>query len=257
MTRRWTPADNLHDLGAGTTLVTGTGANWAVVRNGDAYTLIDCGYPGDTKMLDDSLEAIGVTGLPDAVVITHAHGDHIGNLPCYLGAGVPVHLAAAEIPNITGAEREQIGPKQSLPRALRSWRWAKWSLHAIRVGGLKDHTVPADGLTPFGAGTKVLDVPGALRPVMSTGHTSGHASYLVGDTGVLLSGDAVVTGHMVSPVKDVPQLLADPYHADVHAAHRTAEILLDSNSFDVLAPGHGDPIRVPEGGRLALTPVSC
>ena len=249
---KWTLDQNLHDLGSGTTLVTGPAANWLIVRDGDAYTLIDCGYPGDRAVLDASLDAAGVTGLPEAIVITHAHGDHIGTLPHFIGAGVPIHLAAAEVPNITGAFREQIGPKESLPRALRSWSWAKWCVHAISVGGLKDHTVSADALTPFTEEVTVLDVPGALRPVATSGHTSGHTSYLIGDSRVLAAGDAVITGHLTAKHSGVPQLLADPFHYDLPTANLTAVRLLADVDFDILAPGHGPKVRVPAGQHLAI-----
>lgn len=248
---KWTLDENLHDLGTGITLVTGPAANWLIVRDGPAYTLIDCGYPGDRDALDASIAATGATGLPEAIVVTHAHGDHIGSLPHFIDAGVPIHLAAAEVPNATGAAREQIGPKESIPRALRSWGWVQWSLHAIRVGGLKDHTVPGASLTPF-ADVASLDVPGALRPAPTTGHTSGHTSYLIGDTGVLAAGDAVITAHMTTKLQAVPHMLPCPFHHDVAAAERTAARLLSGVDFDVLAPGHGPLLRVPAGERLTV-----
>lgn len=249
---RWTTAENLHDLGSGTTLVTGPAANWLILREGSSCTLIDCGYPGDRTLVDASLRAAGVTGLPDAVVITHAHADHIGTLDRFVAAGVPVHCSAAEVPNMTGTAREQIGPKESLPRAARSWKWLTWSIHAIRVGGLKDVTVDPEALTPFTPDATALDVPGSPRPVATTGHTSGHTSYLIGDTGVLASGDAVITDHMVAEKHGVPQLLADPFHHDLPTASRAAVRLLSDTDFDVLAPGHGPHLRVPAGRRLSI-----
>ncbi|MEX5265698.1 hypothetical protein RF640_16895 [Kocuria sp. CPCC 205231] len=86
----------------------------------------------------------------------------------------------------------------------------------------------------------------------TTGHTSGHTSYLIGGTGVLASGDAVITDHMVAEKHGVPQLLADPFHHDLPTASRTAVRLLSDTDFDVLAPGHGPPLRVPAGRRLSI-----
>ena len=65
---RWTTAENLHDLGSGTTLVTGPAANWLILRDGSSCTLIDCGYPGDRTLVDASLRAAGVTGRADIQV---------------------------------------------------------------------------------------------------------------------------------------------------------------------------------------------
>ncbi|MEX5271107.1 MBL fold metallo-hydrolase [Kocuria sabuli] len=205
---RWTTAADLHDLGPGTTLVTGPGSNWLVLRDGESCTPIDCGHPNDRDLVDASIEAAGLGGLPGAVLVTHAHGDHIGTLGRYIAAGVPVHISAAEFPDITGTSREQIGPTEPLPRAVLSPGRAKWCLHA-------------------------LDVPGAPRPEATTGHTS----YLIGDTGVLASGDAVVTGRLTSRHVGAPQVLADPFHHDLPEALLTAVRLLSEAEFDVLAPG--------------------
>lgn len=172
---RWTTAANTHDFGAGTTLVTGPGSNWLILRDGASYTLIDCGYPGDRRLVDASIDAAGATGLPEAVVVTHAHGDHIGTLDRYIAAGVPVHCAAAEVPNITGTAREQIGPKESLPRAARcspgwtsrcwprvtartptcppagAWRSTRTPAPSPMSGGSGSHRTPAGTEPPVGA----------------------------------------------------------------------------------------------------------
>ncbi|MGX5359710.1 MBL fold metallo-hydrolase [Kocuria sp. KH4] len=249
---RWSTADNTHDLGSGTVLVTGPGSNWLILRDGASYTLIDCGYPGDRSLVDASVHAAGATGLPEAVVVTHAHGDHIGTLDRYVAAGVPVHCAAAEVPNLTGTAREQIGPKESLPRAARSPGWAAWCAHALRAGGLKDVTVAESAVVPFGPATAVLDLPGSPRPVATTGHTSGHTAYLIGDTGILAAGDAVVTGHRTTAAHGVPHLLPAPFHHDPAVAGHAARTLLAGTDFDVLAPGHGPQLRVPGGRRPAI-----
>lgn len=232
--------------------MTGPAANWLILRDGSSCTLVDCGYPGDRTLVDASLHAAGVTGLPDAVVITHAHGDHIGTLDRFVAASVPVHCSAAEVPNMTGTAREQIGPKESLPRAVRSWKWLTGSLHAIRVGGLQDVTVDPEALTAFAPDATVLDVPGNPRPVATTGHTSGHTSYLIGDTGVLAAGDAVITDYMVAEQHGIPQLLADSFHHDLPTASLTAARLLSDTDFDALTPGHGPHLHVPAGPRLTI-----
>ena len=84
------------------------------------------------------------------------------------------------------------------------------------------------------------------------GHTGGHCSYLV--DGVLVSGDALVTGHPLLP-KSGPQLLPELFSHDQRGCIRSlaALALLDT---EVLVPGHGDlwrgPIRVATQQATAL-----
>ncbi|BFO17654.1 hypothetical protein SHKM778_40420 [Streptomyces sp. KM77-8] len=85
----------------GTYLVHGTNTNWVILTEGDAVTLIDTGYPGDREGLLASLAEVG--SAPEAVtavLITHAHSDHLGSAE-YLSSvyGIPVHTHKAEVPH--------------------------------------------------------------------------------------------------------------------------------------------------------------
>lgn len=66
-------ADGVH-------LVRAHHVNWVILQDGADVTLIDTGYPGDRQALLDSLAAVGSS--PEAVtavLITHAHNDHVGS----------------------------------------------------------------------------------------------------------------------------------------------------------------------------------
>lgn len=87
-------AQQMDQAADGVWLVTGTDVNWVLVADGDEVTLVDTGEPRDLPRVLASLERIGRT-LSDvsAVVITHAHPDHIGAAErLRADRGIPVRL---------------------------------------------------------------------------------------------------------------------------------------------------------------------
>ncbi|MYS30984.1 MBL fold metallo-hydrolase, partial [Streptomyces sp. SID7804] len=133
----------------GTYLVHGPSTNWVILTEGDAVTLIDTGYPGDRERLLDSLAQVGSS--PEAVtavLITHAHNDHLGSAQ-YLRAahGTPVLTHEAEVPHARRDFLHQV----SVGRVLRNaWRpgVAPWAVHALRAGGTADVAVGTPGPFP-------------------------------------------------------------------------------------------------------------
>jgi glyoxylase-like metal-dependent hydrolase (beta-lactamase superfamily II) len=218
-------------------LVTGTNVNWALVTDGDAVTLVDAGYPNDGKALLASLDAIGRRPEDvEAVLLTHAHLDHMG--------GIPTLRARHDVPVLTGEEEarharreyvEQITPLQMLRqcghRAGR--RWVRQTLGAVLPKAsmsLSEVTaVPAD---------LPLDVPGGLVPVATPGHTSGHTAWLLPSSGVLFTGDALVTAHPLSRLGTRPQLLPAVFNED-EADMRSGLERIAHLPADAIVPGHG------------------
>jgi len=84
-------------------------------------------------------------------------------------------------------------------------------------------------------------LPGHPMAIATPGHTSGHCSYVV--DGVLVSGDALITGHPLLR-RSGPQLLPAVFsHSQQNCLRSlTALALLDT---EVLLPGHGDVWRGP------------
>ncbi|MDP9429592.1 MAG: MBL fold metallo-hydrolase [Actinomycetota bacterium] len=95
---------------------------------------------------------------------------------------------------------------------------------------------------PLPAGGE-LDLPGGPVPVPTHGHTSGHTAFSLPRVGVVLTGDALVTGHPTSARRG-PQLLPRFFSSD---PDRTVAALdaLDRLDADVVLPGHGEPFRGP------------
>lgn len=213
--------------------------NWTLVTDDSGVLLIDAGYPGSRDEILTSLHRVGsAAGDVRAILLTHAHVDHLGAAIWFARThGTPVYCHAAEVGHARREYLEQVSP---VDVAKQVWhpRYLIWSLAIVRKGALTREGVPtAQPLTDDVAAT----LPGAPRAVPTPGHTGGHCSYLV--DGVLVSGDALVTGHPLAP-RTGPQLLPRPFNHDQEGCLRSlaALALLDT---EVLLPGHGPVWRGP------------
>lgn len=223
----------------------GTDVNWLLLREGDDVTLIDTGYPGDRPRLEASLRAIG-RRLEDvrAVLITHAHIDHIGSVNHVAErSGAAVYTDATEVRH---AHREYLEQASPADIAANLWRPGvlPWLLRVGRKGVIKDVTLP--GAAPF-PNAGALDVPGRPVPVPTRGHTSGHTSYHLPGVGAVATGDELVTAHAVLRERG-PQILPAYFNANdpLPAIARLADL-----DADLILPGHGDPLQQPIGAAVA------
>lgn len=213
--------------------------NWTLVADDSGVLMIDAGFPGSRA---DVLASLGRVGYgPDdvrAILLTHAHVDHLGTAIWFAEAhGVPVYCHAAEVGHSRREYLEQAAPLQIAAQAWQP-RWLKWSVAIMRKGALTHAGVPtAHALTPQVAAA----LPGAPVAVPTPGHTGGHCSYLV--DGVLVTGDALVTDHPVA-ARPGPQLLPSVFNHDEQACRQSLQTLAALES-EVLLPGHGPLWRGP------------
>ncbi|MFJ6567790.1 MBL fold metallo-hydrolase [Streptomyces sp. NPDC091292] len=223
------------EVASGVHLVHGSDTNWIVIAEGDAVTLVDTGYPADRQRLLDSLAELGHR--PEAVtavLITHAHNDHIGSAE-YLSStyGTPVLLHEAEVPHARREFLHQVSIGQVLANAWRPGV-VPWAVHALRSGGTAQ--VPVADPRPFPT-AGALDLPGRPVPVHTPGHTDGHCVYHLPEAGLVISGDALTSAHPTSRLRG-PQLL--PRMFDTDRARTVASLaVLAELPADVLLPGHG------------------
>lgn len=218
----------------------GTHVNFVLLRDGDALTLIDGGYPGDVGAVDGAIRSLGrrpedVQGM----LLTHAHVDHMGAIVAFHQRyGIPVFTDPTEVAHARRDYLEQATGRDFVPM-LHRHGVVPWLLSVARVGATRSVAVNA---RPATSG-RALDLPGSPVPVATHGHTSGHTAFHLPQHGVVVTGDALVTAHPLSKIRG-PQLLPpvfDHGHGDTLGAldHLAG---LDAN---IIVPGHGPTAVTP------------
>jgi glyoxylase-like metal-dependent hydrolase (beta-lactamase superfamily II) len=208
--------------------------SWVLVTEGESVTLVDTGYPGDRERLFRSLERIGRTPADvEGVVLTHGHPDHIGSAEHLRTTyEVPVWAHRDEVPNASGERIEQVSEAALLRRVWRPDVF-RWVIDVLRLDAAKVERLGA--LQVFAA--PELDLPGRPSVIPTPGHTAGHCALHLPDRGVLLAGDALMTGHALARPEG-PQLLPDFFQTDAKLARASLEELRGLPA-DVVVPGHG------------------
>jgi len=203
--------------------------NCYLVRESDSFTLIDTTVPGGAKTIIAAARAIAQVPIA-RLLLTHAHGDHIGSLDA---------LAAA-----LGQPQVAIGKREArlLPKKPAQDRSLDSSEAQCKLkGGFSGAATAPTHLLSDG------ELYGSLRVVASPGHTPGHLAFLDERDGTLYAGDAVVTvGGTVHVVGFGPWYFPFAGMATWHrptalaSAKRLAELPIRR-----YAVGHG---RIVEGG---------
>ncbi len=221
---------------------------WLIVTEGDEVTLVDTGYPGDRNALFDSLAQLGRSPADvAAVLLTHAHPDHLGSAEhLRTTAGSPVWAHEAEAGHARGEWIEQVSVltllRQLWRRDVLAWVIDMLRLdvtRAERVGEVHTFT------------DRPLDVPGRPVPIPTPGHTRGHAALHFPERGVLHVGDLLMTAHPASghvgPQPAMPFFDAD-HEQSLASLDRIAPL-----AAEVVTTGHGPAFhgKPAEAVRLA------
>lgn len=209
--------------------------NFYLLSEGGKATVVDTGGSRELPLLEAGLASVGLT-LDDveAVLITHAHTDHLGSAGRISNRGVPVKVHEDE----AAYARDNSAGSQVGTTDLPLWnpRAYVFLFEMIRAGAHRSYRVQNVETVTDG---ERLDLPGRPRVIATPGHTNGHAGYLFETYRVLCSGDALVTDGLISR-RAGPQLMDRRFHADPDRA-RASLNKLAGLAADLILPGHGPP----------------
>ncbi|PJJ72608.1 glyoxylase-like metal-dependent hydrolase (beta-lactamase superfamily II) [Diaminobutyricimonas aerilata] len=213
--------------------------NCYLVEDSDGVLLVDTALPRTWLHLISAMEAIE-RPLSDlrAVVLTHAHFDHVGmarRLQQELGLTVHVHADDEHLaahPYSYAHETPRLLYPVQYPAAVPVL--TRMALAgALAVRGVHEVAFITDGQT--------LDLPGRPRVIHSPGHTFGHCGLHFADRDAVMTGDALVTLDPYT-AEIGPQIVAGAATADSAMALLSLEALAETDAARVL-PGHGEILR--------------
>jgi glyoxylase-like metal-dependent hydrolase (beta-lactamase superfamily II) len=212
--------------------------NLYLVEDDGAITVVDAGVPPAWTGLVDGFRQLGrdLTDI-EAVVLTHAHFDHLGFAErARTQLGVPVWVHENDVP---------LTRKPLLYTRLRSpLRYFASHPPALPILGAFARTraffpAPVREVRRFQDGT--LAVPGSPRVVPTPGHTIGHCALHLPDRDTVIAGDAVVTLDPYTGRRG-PRIVARAATADPERAVASLDALAATGARTVLC-GHGEPWR--------------
>lgn len=203
------------------------------------WVLVDAGLTGYRKAIRRAAQARFGDRPPSAIVLTHAHFDHVGSLERLAEHwDVPVYAHALELPHLTG-RRSYPPPDPTVGGGLLAWASRAFPRAPVNVS-TRVRALPDDGTIPPLPGWRWWHTPG---------HTDGHVSLFRDIDRVLVSGDAVITVRQESlgaVITQAPELHGPPAYFTTNWGDALGSVRdLADLAPNVLVPGHGPPLSGP------------
>ncbi|RSK25924.1 MBL fold metallo-hydrolase [Bacillus sp. HMF5848] len=199
--------------------------NCYLIEEEDSLTLIDAALPNSTKAIIATANKVGKP--ISRIVLTHAHGDHVGALDELkrLLPDVKVYISRRDAKLLKGDKSLEANE----PNA------------PIRGGVPNSIQTKPDILLSDG------DMIGSLLAISTPGHTPGSMSFKDTRSGIIIAGDAMQTKGGVAVSGQLKPLFPFPAMATWHkeTALQSVKKLLQHHP-SVLAVGHGNFLKQPE-----------
>ena len=221
--------------------------NWYLVEAEGGLWALDAGFPPAWDELRAALEGQGrAVGDLSAIVLTHAHVDHIGFAErARREAGAVIHVHEGDVP-ILGSRLRVARSERSPLRYLNHAATRRLIARALATGA--PTAKRASEWTSFRHGDVLDSVPGSPRVIHTPGHTDGHCLVHLAARDVLFVGDAVVTRNPYTG-QTGPRIVSAAATADTRQALASLDRVAETGA-SLLLPGHGEPFT--EGAEEAV-----
>ncbi|MFJ7750298.1 MBL fold metallo-hydrolase [Arthrobacter sp. NPDC097144] len=211
--------------------------NTYLVEDEGGLAIIDAGLPGMWPELQRAVRDLGYgPGSVTALVLTHAHFDHVGSaarIRREFRTPILVHdddRYIAAHPYRYEHENKRFLYPVRYPKSI-PYLGAMTLAGALNVRGVTDVHSLDSGTGP--------SLPGKPRVLLTPGHTAGHVALHYPDRNVVICGDSLVTLNPYTGAKG-PQIVSGAATANSPQALASLERLAETGAGTLLT-GHGEP----------------
>ncbi len=213
-----------------------------IVGSQNQFVLVDTGIENSGDYILKTIHRrFDKNAIPKAIVLTHAHFDHVGSVKKFIDMwNIPVYVHPQELPYVTGQKDYPVGDK-SVSNGMVAKLSPSFPHTSINITN-NVQPLPQDESIPFMPEWRWIHTPG---------HTEGHVSLYRERDGVLIVGDALTTTKqesLLSIITKREKISGPPQYltSDWKAAEDSVKRLKDLNP-SIVIPSHGKPM---EGDKL-------